>query len=106
MYADLSQATQRSAVRRGIGCLHNNAWVYSYEKDVVFPGLAYTRLHGYPTNLDWSCFGDDPAKVAIAARALMGSSYSLPSAAHAIAPAVLTLRAPWWQSGTTKQDSS
>ena len=106
LYADISQGTQRNSVRKGIGCLHTNAWVYSYEKDVVLPSMTYTRLHGYPTNLDWSCFGDDPATVANAARILMGSSYSLPSAAHAIAPAVLTLRAPWWESSTTKQDSS
>ena len=44
LYADLSQATQRSAVRKGIGCLHNNAWVYSYEKDVVLPSMTY-NLH-------------------------------------------------------------
>ena len=32
LYADFSQAAQRHVVTKGIGTLHNNSWVFSYEK--------------------------------------------------------------------------
>ena len=90
---------------KGMGCLHTHSWVFSYEKGVVLPGVAHARVHGFPTNLDWSFCGEDPVKVAATSRNLMGASYSIPSAAHAIAPAVLTLGALWWESATTKRAS-
>lgn len=92
LWCDMSQAAQRNPIG-GIPTLHQNAWLYSFEMDVVVPGEAHPLFHGYPTNLCWDAFGDSRQT---AARHLIGESYSLPCAAAVFLAAFMTEGAPWW----------
>jgi hypothetical protein len=94
LYCDLSQAVQRRPWG-SMGTLLTGSTIYSYQHDVVIPGLAHPLMHGFPTSVDFSVFGEHRLQVS-AARRLTGESFSLPVAAQVIAAALYTPTAPWW----------
>ena len=94
-FADISQAVQRKPFGP-LSTLHTNSWWYSYEHDIVLPGLVHVALNGFPSNLEWGVFGDTPQQQGCAARRLMGESFSLPVAATVVMAAFMTHGAPWW----------
>lgn len=95
-WADFSQAVQRKPFGP-LGTLHTGSWLYSYEFDVGVPGIGHVALQGFPSNLDFSVFGEDLAAQHSAARKLMGESFSMPVAAQIVTAAFLTPGAPWWK---------
>jgi hypothetical protein len=95
-WCDISQAVQRKPFG-SLGVLHTNAWFYSYEHDIVLPGLFHVALNGFPSDLNWSMFGHSAISQHAAARQLMGESFSLPCGAQALTAAMLTKKAPWWE---------
>lgn len=94
-WCDVSQAVQRKPYGP-LATLHTNSWWYSYEHDILLPGLAHVAFHGFPSNMDWSDFGTE-AQQNSAARHLMGESFSLPTASTVLMSLFLVRGAPWWE---------